>query len=143
MLHAPADPLAMPGGYQGGATMVSVGNHLKVVVPTAMRPRIREFYDGLLGLRPIPSPRPDLDLYEFHGGFVLGFFFTDSPAEVLSLEDYAKATWLELKVQDPAEWKTRLLAFGVREIAFPDPGRFFFQAPDGQVFRLAPIDGGL
>jgi hypothetical protein len=107
------------------------------------RSRIRAFYGGLLGLRPIPSPRPDLDLYEFHGGFVLGFFFTDSPAEVLSPEDYAKATWLEIKVQNPAEWKTKLLAFGVREIAFPDPDRFFFQAPGGQVFRLAPMDGGL
>ena len=123
--------------------MVSVGNHLKVVVSSALRPRIRAFYGGLLGLRPIPSPRPDLDLYEFHGGFVLGFFFTDSPAEVLSPEDYAKATWLEIKVQNPAEWKTKLLAFGVREIAFPDPDRFFFQAPGGQVFRLAPMDGGL
>jgi hypothetical protein len=123
--------------------MVSLGNHMKMVVPTVLRTRIHEFYGGLLGLAPLPSPREDLDLYEFPGGFVLGFFFTESPGELLSAEDYAKATWLELKVANPAEWKAKLLAFGVGEIAFPDPDRFFFQAPGGQVFRLAHLDGSL
>src|SRR5208337_2925062 len=90
----------------------------------------------------LSSPRDDLDLYEFEGGFVLGLFFVDA-AETLSGADWLKATWLELKVADPAEWKARLQAFGVREVEFPDPTRFFFQAPGGQVFRLAPLDGGL
>jgi hypothetical protein len=31
----------------------------------------------------------------------------------------------------------------VTPVDFPDPTRFFFAAPGGQVFRLAPIDGGL
>ena len=123
--------------------MVTLGNHLKMVVSPALRTIIREFYGGLLGLPAIVSPREDLDLYEFAGGFVLGFFFTDSLDELLPPAEYAKATWLEIKVENPSEWKTRLLAFGVREVAFPDPDRFFFQAPGGQVFRLAPLDGGL
>jgi hypothetical protein len=50
---------------------------------------------------------------------------------------------MELKVDDPAAWKTKLLAFGVRPVEFPDLTRFFFQAPGGQVFRLAPLDGGI
>jgi hypothetical protein len=123
--------------------MVTLGNHLKMVVSCALRTVIREFYGGVLGLPSIASPREDLELYEFAGGFVLGFFFTDSPNELLSPADYAKATWLELKVQNPDEWKAKLLAFGVQQITFPDPERFFFQAPGGQVFRLAPLDGGL
>jgi hypothetical protein len=123
--------------------MVSLGNHMKMVVPSALRTAIRDFYGGLLGLSATANPRPDLDLYVFPDGFVLGFFFTDLPGELLTSEEYAKATWLELKVANPAEWKAKLLAFGVREIAFPDPDRFFFQAPGGQVFRLAPLDGGL
>jgi hypothetical protein len=123
--------------------MVSLGNHMKMVVSAASRTHVREFYSGLLGLAPIPSPREDLDLYEFPNGFVLGFFFTDSAGELLSAEDYAKATWLELKVADTSEWKARLVAFGVSEITLSDPNRFFFQAPGGQVFRLAPLDGGL
>jgi hypothetical protein len=65
---------------------------------------------------------------------------------LLSEQDYLKATWLELKVRDLADWKARLQSFGVTEVKYDDPSRFqdpyprfFFQAPGGQVFRLAPL----
>ncbi len=126
--------------------MVTIGNHLKMTVTSALKARTREFYGGLLGLKPIPSPAENLDLYEFSGGFVLGLFFSDNRADLLTEQDYLKATWLELKVDDLTEWKERLQRFGVTEIAYDDPSRFaeryprfFFQAPGGQVFRLAPL----
>lgn len=122
--------------------MVQIGNHLKMNVAHDLRPRTRDFYAGLLKCNPVASPRDNLDLYEFDGGFILGLFFVDT-TETLTDADYLKATWMELKVDDPAAWKTRLLAFGVRSVDFPDPTRFFFAAPGGQVFRLAPLDGGL
>jgi hypothetical protein len=122
--------------------MVQIGNHLKMTIPRNLRARTRDFYGGLLECKSLDSPRDDLDLYEFEGGFVLGLFFAEV-GETLSEADYHKATWLELKVADPAAWKARIQAFGVREVEFPDPTRFFFQAPGGQVFRLAPLDGGL
>jgi hypothetical protein len=122
--------------------MVQIGNHLKMTIPHALRARTRDFYAGLLQCKPLASPREDLDLYEFEGGFVLGLFFADA-AETLSEANHLKGTWLELKVADPAAWKARLQQFGVVEVEFPDPTRFFFQAPGGQVFRLAPLDGGL
>ena len=122
--------------------MVQIGNHLKMNIPTALRQHTRDFYRGLLKCKPMDSPSADLDLYEFAGGEVLGFFFVD-PADAPTESDYLKATWLEIKVDDPAGWKTRLQAFGVREVEFPDPTRFFFQAPGGPVFRVAPMDGGL
>jgi hypothetical protein len=115
--------------------MVRIGNHLKLSVAHHLRARTRDFYAGLLECKPLSSPREDLDLYEFEGGFVLGLFFVDA-AETLSDADW-------LKVADPADWKARLQAFGVREVEFTDPTRFFFHAPGGQVFRLAPLDGGL
>ena len=111
-------------------------------VAAALRQRTRDFYGGLLKCKPIISPLPDLDLYEFDGGFVLGLFFGD-PSTCLTDEEHLRATWMELKVDDPAVWKNRLLAFGVREVDYPDPTRFFFQAPGGQVFRVAPLDGGI
>lgn len=122
--------------------MVHLGNHLKMNLPAPLRARAREFYAGLLECKVVASPRPDLDLYEFAGGEVLGLFFVDA-ADALSETDCLKATWLEIKVDDPARWKARLQAFGVREVEFPDPTRFYFQAPGGAVFRLAPLDGGL
>ena len=122
--------------------MVQIGNHLKMTVPQHLRSRTREFYVSVLGCRQLDSPRDDIDLYEFTGGFVLGLFFTPE-AEALSETDYLKGMWMELKVANPEALKARLLAFGVKEVEFPDPTRFFFQAPGGQVFRVAPLDGGI
>jgi catechol 2,3-dioxygenase-like lactoylglutathione lyase family enzyme len=122
--------------------MVHLGNHLKMDLPAQLRARAREFYGGVLGCKVVESSRPDLDLYEFAGGEVLGLFFVEASA-ALSEADNLKATWLEIKVEDPAAWKARLVAFGVREVAYPDPMRFYFQAPGGAVFRVAPMDGGL
>jgi hypothetical protein len=122
--------------------MIMIGNHIKMNVPHALRQRTREFYIGLLSCTVLPSPRDDLDLYEFDGGFVVGLFFVeekDAPSE----SDYLRSAWLEIKSDDPDTLKVRLLTFGVKEVDYPDPTRFFFQAPGGQVFRLAPIEGGL
>jgi hypothetical protein len=123
--------------------MVTIGNHLKMTLARELRPRTREFYAKTLELKVLESPVKDLDLYQFPGGFVLGIFFTDAAAEVLSESDHLKATWLELKVEDPIAWKKRLVDFGVRAVDFSDTSRFYFQAPGGQVFRLAPLDGSL
>jgi len=111
-------------------------------VAAPLRARTRDFYAGLLGCKVLESPQADLDLYEFAEGVVLGLFFV-APWQAPSEADCLKGTWLEIKVDDPALWKERLQAFGVREVEFPDPTRFFFQAPGGQVFRLAAMDGGL
>jgi hypothetical protein len=123
-------------------SMVKIGNHLKMNVAHSLRQRTRDFYLGLLKCKPVASTRDDLDLYEFDGGFILGLFFVDPP-ETLTEVQYLKGMWMELKVDDPAAWKARLQTFGVTAVDFPDPERFFFAAPGGQVFRLAPLDGGL
>ncbi len=122
--------------------MASIGNHVKMNVSRRLRDQVRRFYGEVLGCKSLPSPAPDLDLYEFAGGFVLGVFFCDD-GEVLPEQEHLQATWLEIKVADPEEAKRRLLEFGVREVNYVDKSRFFFQAPGGQVFRLTPLDGGI
>jgi hypothetical protein len=124
--------------------MVMIGNHMKMTLARELRPRTRAFYATTLGLKVLESPLDDLDLYEFAGGFVLGIFFTADAAEVLSEAEHLKATWLELKVDDPIAWRRRLTEFGVRAVDYPDAtNRFYFQAPGGQVFRLAGLDGSV
>ena len=122
--------------------MVRIGNHLKMNVAHGLRQRCRDFYISLLKCEALASPVANLDLYEFEDGFVLGLFFVD-PAETLTDAQHLLGMWMELKVDDPSAWKARLLEFGVTAVDFPDPTRFFFAAPGGQVFRLAPLDGGL
>jgi hypothetical protein len=122
---------------------VVIGNHLKMHLPINLRDQLSHFYTEILGCRKLTDqPYANLDLYEFQDGFVLGLFFCDQ-ADTLSESEHLKATWMEIKTENPEVLKQRLVEFGVREVEFEDKSRFYFQAPGGQVFRVAPMDGGL
>ena len=122
---------------------IIIGNHLKMHLPYRLRERALRFYTHILGCRKLVDiPYPNLDLYEFQGGFVLGLFFCDE-ADTLSEKEQLKATWMEIKTDNPDALKQRLIDFGVQEVEFEDKSRFYFQAPGGQVFRVAPMEGGL
>jgi catechol 2,3-dioxygenase-like lactoylglutathione lyase family enzyme len=123
--------------------MTRLGNHLKMHLPKGERQRARQFYADVLGCRVMDAPPyPDLDLYELEDGTVVGLFFLDAAA-VLSEQECEKAVWLEIKTSEPEQLRRKLEDFGVKQVQFPDPNRFYFQAPGGQVFRVAPLDGGL
>ena len=123
--------------------MTRLGNHLKMHLAKSERERARRFYEDVLGCRAMDAPPyPDLDLYEFDDGTVVGLFFLDDAA-VLSEQDSEKAAWLEIKTSEPEQLQRKLEDFGVKKVDFPDPNHFYFRAPGGQVFRLAPLDGGL
>jgi hypothetical protein len=122
--------------------MTAFGNHLKLNVHKSLRDRVRTFYLDVLECKTMRAPMPDLDLFLFDDTFVLGVFYCDQ-AEVLSEEDHLKAAWMEIKAKDVEVTKRRLLEFGVKEVEYSDKMRFYFQAPGGQVFRLAPMDGGI
>jgi catechol 2,3-dioxygenase-like lactoylglutathione lyase family enzyme len=122
---------------------VVIGNHLKMHLPHNLRERTAKFYTKILGCRIITeNPYPNVDLYEFQDGFVIGCFFCDE-ADTLSENQHLMATWMEIKTDNPDAIKQRLIEFGVSEVEFKDKSRFYFQAPGGQVFRIAPMDGGL
>ena len=122
--------------------MIHIGNHMKMNVSASLRSKAQTFYEDVLGCKVMQSPMPDLDLFEFDGGFVLGIFFVDA-ADTLSVDDHLKAAWLEIKTKNVDALKRKLQKFGVKELDYSDKSRFYFQAPGGQVFRLAPMDGGI
>ena len=119
---------------------VQMGNHAKLTLPLDERARVREFYAEVCGCRTLDRPNADMDLYEFPGGFVVGVYFVAGSA-ALPEADYTKAIWLELKTDDVAGCLAKLRAFGVRELPYADTSHTYFQAPGGQVFRLASLDG--
>ena len=122
--------------------MTIIGNLMKFNVHKSLREQVRSFYLDVLQCTTMPSPAPGLDLFLFYDTFVLGVFFCEQ-ADVLSEEVHLKAAWLEIKTKDVPEVKRRLIEFGVKEVEYPDKTRFYFQVPGGQVFRLAPEDGGI
>ena len=122
--------------------MTTIGNHMKFNVHKSLRERVRLFYAAVLQCTTMHSPALNLDLYLFTDNFVLGVFFCDE-GEVLSEEDHLKAAWLEIKTKDVQALQQRLVEFSVKEVEYADKSRFYFQAPGGQVFRLAPEDGDI
>jgi hypothetical protein len=122
--------------------MASIGNHIKLDICRHLKDQVREFYLEVLGCKSLPSPVLNLDLYGFDNGFIVGVFFRDE-TDILPEQDQLKAAWLEIQVSAPEEVKQRLLDFGVKQVDYEDKSRFYFQAPGGQVFRLAPMDGGI
>jgi hypothetical protein len=75
-----------------------------------------------------------IDVFKIGNTFYLGVVYEYS---ALSKEDCLKSIWLELRSENPEELKNKILEFGIKEIDFWDKEHFYFQAPGGQVFRLA------
>jgi hypothetical protein len=122
--------------------MIAFGNHIRTNAPKNLQARVRTFYLDVLQCKSMPAPMAELDLFVFENDFVLGVFYFED-AHLLTESQHLDAAWLEIKSKDVEETKRRLIAFGVKEVEYPDKTRFFFQAPGGQVFRLAPEKGGI
>lgn len=60
----------------------------------------------------------------------------------LSMNEFLKAIYLELKTDNIEEMRRKILAFGVNKLDVPDP-HLYFQAPGGQVFKLVGISEDL
>ena len=74
-----------------------------------------------------------MDYIKFHQGFFLAVLYQDA---VPTLEQLRQSIWLELRSDEPAELRQKIVDFGVTEIEMPGADHLYFQAPGGQVFRL-------
>ncbi len=112
------------------------GRNMKTTVDRALRAQVRRFYEEGLGCRRA-EPILDLDVFEFTDGCHMGVYFVDPP-EALTPEQALKATWIEFTVEDVEAAARRLPDFGATVVPYHDKAHSYFQAPGGQVFRLAP-----
>jgi hypothetical protein len=114
-------------------TSVSLGENSRLTVFPPERDQIRKFYPEVLGC---PQTRESERAGFFRIGttFYLGVVYDDS---ALSMSDRMKSIWLELRTDHPDELKQERLKFGIKEIEYFDKEHCYFQAPGGQVFRLA------
>ena len=113
--------------------VTSLGENSKLTVLRSEQTQIRRFYQDVLGC-PLTRETERADFFRIGNNFNIGVVYEDS---ALSMADRMKSIWLELRADHPEELKERILAFGIKEIAYFDKAHFYFQAPGGQVFRLA------
>src|SRR5258705_13451831 len=114
-------------------TSVSLGENSKLTALPSERDQIRRFYRDVLGC-PQSRETERADFFRIGATFNLGVVYDDKAP---SAADGMKSIWLELRTAHPEELKQKILAFGIKEIQYWDKEHFYFQAPGGQVFRLA------
>ena len=120
-------------------TTASIGNHAKFTARPADRARIRDFYQNVLGCN-ITRRSNEMDFFRLGDDF---FFAAIYDGKVLPDDEAVKSVWLELKSSDPAALARRIREFGVTELDTWEKDRLYFQAPGGQVFRVAGTDENL
>ena len=122
-------------------TKVIFGNHSSVLVPRKERENISQFYCGVLGGQ-LMQADPDRDFIRLGDDFFVAFLY----GEVEDASEFlrsARGIWLELKSDNVAETRRKILDSGlVRKLEVPDP-HLYFQAPGGQCLRLVATDEDL
>ncbi|MEM6989009.1 MAG: VOC family protein [Myxococcota bacterium] len=115
--------------------MAKLGPNLRCVADNQHREAIASFYVELFGAETV-RPTPELDVYSFGGSNIGVYFVADGTA--LTPEQHEKVgTWIEIVVEDAKAMTAALEAKGHAPLDYHDREHAYFQAPGGQVFRLA------
>jgi hypothetical protein len=128
--------------------MASIGRHHHLDVDEQFRAPTRALYEGVLGGQLTPlreneaaggavlSPGTDVEVFTFDGGASVAFFYVPA-GQALTLPQHLRAIWLEFEVEDVPRTTEALARQGIEPFEYEDRTHPYFQAPGGQVFRLA------
>jgi len=115
--------------------MAQIGLNHRLSVAKPLKDATRALYEGVLQAS-VKSPRPEVDIFTFANGSGIGVFYVD-PSEALTPAQHMKAIWLEFEVDDEPATAASLETLAMRPFEYFDTEHKYFQAPGGQVFRLA------
>jgi len=112
--------------------MVTLSNRVHFFAHPEVREQLTDFFTATLGCDAALVPGTSILLVRFPNTTLIVDFTPDAPDE----QRARHGAWLELKADDPTTLKEKILAAGLPEINYPT-GRFYFQAPGGQVWGIA------
>jgi hypothetical protein len=100
---------------------------------------LQSFYRDVLGCYVGKGPEhpggpEDTDLIRFANGFSIVVQYTDS---ALGEAELKRSIWLEVQTDNADQLARKIEAFGIHAFDYFDKDHFYFQAPGGQVFRVA------
>jgi len=111
--------------------MVALSNRVHFFARPAAQSALTEFFTGILGCAAERVPGSAILLVRFPNTVLSVDFTDDAPDEQQAL----RGAWLELRPEDPAALKQKVVAAGLPQVRYAT-GRFYFQAPGGQVFGI-------
>lgn len=114
---------------------MSLGPNVKITAPASTRAAQHALYAGVLGCD-VLTPTPQMDVFRFPDGACVGVAFVPD-AEALTPAQAMRGAWLEYRVADVDRTTAALAELGLTPFDYVDATHRYFQAPGGQVFRLA------
>lgn len=142
----PEPNLNRAGGHavNEGANAISLSDRVHIFVrPDAME-RLIAFFTSIVGLdAPIHVELPGRPLpilvFTFPNGASLSVEFTNDAPDEASLN---RGAWLELVADDSSELERRIIQSRLPRVDYAGSDGFYFQAPGGQVMRIASAETG-
>jgi hypothetical protein len=122
--------------------VTALGDNVHIFARPHRRDELVRCFETVLGcpVRSVELPgfaEPML-VIEFPDGGALSIEFRDDAPD----EDEPRlGAWLELRADDPAALMRAAMDAGLREVKHPGHP-YYFMAPGGQVFTIAPTSGG-
>ena len=115
--------------------MIVLSNRVHTYARPAVKDALIEFFTHILDAETVPVP----------GTSMLAFRFPDNSSYSVELTEDAldeqqarRGAWLEVQTDDPDALKKKVIEAGLLQVEYIT-GRFYFQAPGGQVWGIVPI----
>ncbi len=112
--------------------MIALSNRVHFFARPEARDGLIQFFTDVLGCEATMWRGTSILLVRFPNTNLTVDFTDDAPDE----QQARHGAWLELKPDDPAALKQKVMAAGLPQVEY-STGRFYFQSPGGQVWGIA------
>ncbi|HEY3993600.1 MAG TPA: hypothetical protein VGM01_12080 [Ktedonobacteraceae bacterium] len=122
--------------------MIALSQRVHIFARPGSEGELTEFFTSVLGCKArISSDAPGFSLpikaFVFPNGASLSIEFTE---DALDEKQALRGAWFELKTDDPSALQKKVLDAGLRRVEYLGNDFFYFQAPGGQVLRIASLN---
>ncbi len=112
--------------------MITLNNRAHLFAHPDLKDELTMFFTTILGCEATAIPGTPIVAFRFANSASVTVDFT---TEALGAAQAGRGAWLEVRTDDPAALQSAVLAAGLTEVDYPT-GRFYFQAPGGQVWGI-------
>ena len=116
--------------------MISLSNRVHTFARPAHKEALTDFFTNILEAQVVQIPGTSMLAFRFPDNSSYSVEFTE---DALNEQQARRGAWLELKTDDPEALKKKVLDAGFLQVEYLT-GRFYFQAPGGQVWGILSTD---
>ena len=114
--------------------MIGLSNRIHTFARPQVKQALTEFFTEVLEAEVMPIPGTSIVVFRFPDNSSYSVEFVE---DALDEQQARRGAWLEVKTEDPDALKNKVLEAGLARVDYIT-GRFYFQAPGGQVWGILP-----